>query len=1064
MRLSFFILLGAFLLSFAMQAQNCPPPTLVQEIFVFPTEAQFQLSLTEAINGSAEIVPQGEPFSNAVSAVIFANKVRFIGLNPNTTYDWRARATCNIGGQSDWSVVYTFTTPPPCPPIPVIPLDSVIQLTFPASSNPNIGYSLCEVPTQGKGYMFRYLVTVSGDYWLTIPSASGGPVRTGIKVDSSDFCRGNLNCYSGLSEQGTNIFFSALAGQQIVLGFTGPASAATRSFRLRYAPCGEPAQFFIDTIKPNQVRIYAFAPAMDIEIKAEQDTFTGVPEYVHLVGPVTLGNLQPGTSYHWRGRNNCGTAVSSWVNGPGFTTPYFCDNIPWLKCDSIYAGFPAGLGRQRISRYRPDVSYNFVLTSTNGGTGNNALTVALRDSALGDCFSPAWPLDAWPVFACCGSVPDTISLGYVEAGKTYYVYVNKGNEQPSDATLRWNCPSACPAPGQLFSSLANPTSVTLQWHNNELSPNWEIELTPATVPFSGSSQYSGTGSTYLVPGLQLATEYHWRIRNVCAGPGAGEWSETASFYMPQDCADAIEISLENTSSAYSLPGFSLLATCTDFNQGAERFYRFTPTENGDYLLNSFAPNVSYAIKPLGGNCAEAAGWTCIGSDFSSDQNDTWSLGPLVLGQTYLIAVDYPAYPGLPGALSNFVLTHPVTCPAPDGLSVSNIQAHAVQLGWNGQTNHNNWEIEVQLNDGSPFTGTPNYFSNQTDLAINGLLANTRYKFQIRAQCGFYGQSLWSGAGGFTTLLDCNEYPPLACGQLQTLHFEAGIGSLGSLPTCPDNLIGKEEIVQFTTDASTRYIFLPGQHAYIGFYLKNTADGDCNELYGWTCVGNSDSTVIMLNNLTPGATYYLLCRRHETFGADSLRLGLYCSFPCVAPVDPQTTIISGGAQALVKWDGGNGSWNYEVALQYPDGSEQTKSGLHWTLDGQNLLDWFSVQSNDIYAWRVRAVCSTGDTTVWTPYSYFRLPLCTGAKMLGCYDTVVTAAELPTRYAYYDFCSGNTLVGQQRLFYLVTQPGGTFKLHLNLGIGVAAQYAISDNVGVICGNGTGVPAALWPAILY
>ena len=1053
---SFFALALLYLPLTAAIAQNCPPPAVAQAIYIFPTEAQYTLTLTEANLGWAELAPQGQPFDSAVTGPIVNNRVYFHPLLPNTTYQWRARANCNIGGLSDWSPVYTFTTPPPCPLTVAIPLDTVITITFPAAPNPNIGHTLCEVPTRGDGYVFSYPVTVSGDYRLTILEASGGHVRTGIAFGTTNFCRGTINCLTPFSDPGIIDLFPANAGEQLVLAFSAsPGVMATRRIRLSYSPCGTPGQLYIDTIKPDLVRVFAFSAAMDVEIKLDRDSFTGLPDYVHITGPVTLANLTPGASYHWRGRGNCGTTVSPWLEGPGFTTPHLCDSIPRLRCDSTYAGFPAGAGRQKMFRYRPTVSHEMRLTTTGAGTGNNTLSVALRDSTLGDCFSSDWPVDAWSFFACCGNVPDTLSMGYVEAGKTYYVYANKNNLDPLAATLRWSCPSACPAPGKLTSALSTATAVILQWHNNERTENWEIELRTDPGQFTGIPQFSGTGSNYTATGLLLGTHYYWRIRNVCGGAGSGEWSKRAEFYTPLDCAEAIEIVPDNTNSTFSLPGFSLLNTCPDFSGGVERYYRFTPTENGEYLIRSFSPHVSFSYKPLTADCGAATGWICLGADLPFDQADTWSFGPLVVGQPYLIAVDYPPYAEQPSVLSNFILLHPTPCPAPAGFSVNDVTAHTVQLGWASQASQLSWEIEVQPNNGTAFTGIPNYFSTQNSGTITGLLAATRYKFQVRARCGALGQSYWSGTGFFVTLPDCTAYPLLSCEQEVTLHFAAGEGYWGNLPNCPQYLTGREEIVQFTANAPTHYIFLPGLGAYAGFYLKNAAGSVCAETTGWQCVGNSDSTLLTLPNLTPGATYYLLCKRRETFSPDSLRLSLHCTLPCVAPRDPQTVILPGGSWVLAKWDGGNGPWTYQVALRYPDGSELTQSNVAWNYDGRNLLEWFTVNNSAIHAWRVRTICHNGDTSAWTPYSRFRLPRCADAEVLPCHDTVVSSVDPANQYYYNNVCDGNTEFGQQRVYRLVTPSGGDVTLRLDLGGHTQVRYALSENMGTNCGASTNWP---------
>ena len=1031
-------------------AQNCPPPVVAQEVYVFPYEAQYTFTLTGATGGLAELVKQGQPFDSAVAMAIFDNKVYFQFLMPNTTYNWRARAYCNSGGLSDWTAVFTFTTPPPCPTATVMPFDTTITLTFPASPDPNIGYYNCGL-THGAGYVFTFVAPFNSDYVLSVVDASGGNVQTGVSYLEEDYCRGATNCLSVTSEAGLNAYLPVInAGNHLTFVFSAAQGVtATRRIRLHYGTC-YPPQLVVDTLKPTFARVYGTTAHVDLELIAETDTFTGVPDYTNVSGLVTFQNLMPGTSYRWRGRTNCGGDFSAWVNGPGFSTPYDCDSIPLLKCDSVYGGFAAGVGRQKMLRYRPARSHQLVfIYNIPANPINLTMTVAVRDSALAACFDPNWQVAAWPTYFCCRSGADTLLLGYVEAGKTYYLYANKADDTTTLAgTLRWLCPSACPAPGNLHSTVVAANAATLYWQNNGATTNWEIEVQPGGASFTGTPQYSGSGNSFTVTQLLLDTLYNWRVRSICAGEGTGEWSGIHNFHTPMDCANAVEVTCALAVGAVNFPSFSQLNNCPGASEGTERFFRFTPPYSGEYFLQSFQSQyVGFSFKALTGDCAVNTGWTCLGQG-----SNTWPMGQLTGGQTYLIALDFPSYADFPDLQAYFGIVCPISCLAPTDLFNSNLAATSVQLNWTAQPNQVSWEIEIQP-IGTAFTNVANYFSNQNNLLVSNLLATTAYHWRVRGNCGAFGQSNWSETKNFLTLPDCNAYTPLACEDEVTLYFPEGEGYWTDLPDCSQHITGRERIVQFTATAMTQYVFLPGLGAYSGFYLKNAASGPCAETAGWQCVGNSDSVLITLPNLTPGATYYLLCKRREIYGTDSVRLSLHCT-PCVAPRDPETEILYNGTWLKAKWDGGNGPWTYQVALRYPDGSEQTHSGAVWNYDGHNLLDWFTVNTSDIYAWRVRSICNNGDTSAWTPYSRFRLPLCAGSEILPCHDTLVSSVGAPDQYFYYNVCNGKTEFGQQRIFRLVAQPGGDFQLRLDLNNNSTVHYALSGNVGSSCG------AAEWP----
>ena len=1043
--------MALFLFVKTIAAQNCPPPANPQAIYVFPYEAYYSFTLSGATSGWAEIVPQGQPFDNPVTMAIFDSRVYFQSLTPGTTYTWRARSYCTNGGLSDWTQVYTFTTPPPCPPTTAMPFDSDITLTFPAPSNPNISYYNCGALTNGSGYVFTYVAPLPGNYRLTILESNGGAVQMGTRqIESGDYCRESLNCVSANSEAGVfTEFYGVGAGSRLIVGFSAAQGVnAVRKVRLTYTPCPTLPTFAlaVDTIRPNSVRLFSAASQTDIEVIPDAETFSGVPDVANVTGFVTFDNLTPGTRYRWRGRNNCGVTAGEWVEGPVFTTSYACDSIPPLRCDSLYPGFLSGVGTQKIFRYRPTYSHELLVTYQFSDDPQYAMTLAVRDSALADCFDPNWTVNAWPTYLCCRNDTATLHLGYLEAGKTYYLYADKYVQDAMPGRIKWHCASACPAPGNLTSTVTGTDAATLHWHNNEATAQWQMELQTDPFAFTGTPQFGGTGDMFTATNLLADTLYYWRVRNICAGNGAGEWSDMRSFHTPVNCADAPVVTCGVPVQAMNFESYSSLDMCPGDGAGTERFYRFTPDFSGEYLLQSFeSQSVGRAIKVWTPDCAANTGWTCI-----ENSSPTSSMGVLTGGQTYLIMLDFPNYADYPDLNISFVILCPTACSEPTDLS-ADLTSGSVQLNWTGQPNQVGWEIEIQP-VGTSFTGAPNYFSNQNSLVLSTLATSTPYQWRVRGVCGALGTSYWTTGANFLTLPNCNAYPTLGCEQEITLHFQEGQGYWSSLPACTDGMFGQEQILQFTTDGPTRYIVLPGQSSYFGFYLKKAGSSACEDVNDWQCVGNNlNSGFIELNNLTPGATYYLLCKKQWYSPADSLRLSFHCSFSCPVPDDPKMTILGfpGPSYAInVQWDGANGPWVYQVGLHKPDGSELLHNEPNWSSGGFSLLDWFPVNTSDIYGWRVRRICNNGDTSAWTPYTRFRLPLCSGAIDLPCNDTLIITNATADRYHYFDICSNESRIGQQHIYRLPQQPAGTFSLKIDFNNGLPVPWAVSQDLGSSC----------------
>jgi hypothetical protein len=89
------------------------------------------------------------------------------------------------------------------------------------------------------------------------------------------------------------------------------------------------------------------------------------------------------------------------------------------------------------------------------------------------------------------------------------------------------------------------------------------------------------------------------------------------------------------------------------------------------------------------------------------------------------------------------------CPAPSNLSANNIKLNAADLSWTENGVATSWDIELG-EYGFAHSGTPTQSSVSNPYTYEGLLANKKYSWYVRANCGEGIHSSWVGPYDFTT--------------------------------------------------------------------------------------------------------------------------------------------------------------------------------------------------------------------------------------------------------------------------------------------------------------------------
>ncbi|MCH2196701.1 fibronectin type III domain-containing protein [Kordia sp.] len=99
----------------------------------------------------------------------------------------------------------------------------------------------------------------------------------------------------------------------------------------------------------------------------------------------------------------------------------------------------------------------------------------------------------------------------------------------------------------------------------------------------------------------------------------------------------------------------------------------------------------------------------------------------------------------------FAFTTLETCPAPSGLTATNIMETTADLGWTENGTATSWNIElVDITAGGTATGTASATGVMNPYMATGLVGDNNYEFYVQADCGPDGVSAWAGPFAFAT--------------------------------------------------------------------------------------------------------------------------------------------------------------------------------------------------------------------------------------------------------------------------------------------------------------------------
>lgn len=329
----------------------------------------------------------------------------------------------------------------------------------------------------------------------------------------------------------------------------------------------------------------------------------------------------------------------------------------------------------------------------------------------------------------------------------------------------------CFDPSNLTATGITHAEALLNWTASG-SSSWEVEVYPATgSPTGTGTVYSGTlpfqATTITSNGVSLDqnTAYKYRVRVVCPN-SLSDWveGEFTTLRTGLACNAPITISslpytttdhTGNYADNYDISQMTACAgTVTNFMQGNDVFYTYTPTADGTINIR-LTPSATHSGIFVYATCP-GTGVACVDGVANTNNNIRNLNVQVTAGVQYIIVL----------SSSNTTQTYGYTlviqetfCTAPAMPTVNGITQTGANFSWAAGT-ATAWEVFVQA-EGLPVPSVAGALTtiNTDSPSPIVLTPNTSYDMYVRADCGTGGNmSSWIGPLNFRTLCDGFSVP------------------------------------------------------------------------------------------------------------------------------------------------------------------------------------------------------------------------------------------------------------------------------------------------------------------
>ncbi len=599
---------------------------------------------TRLPNGTWMDVPGG-PFTST--------SVTVGGFNPNTTYEWRVRSNCSGGQTSSWTVAVSFTTNTASCSAP-----SWLYTTNITQTTATFDWS----PVSGAiSYSIQW--RLAGGTWYNL---SGGPWTStwlnvgGFEPGTAYEWRVRSNCYNGVTSPWSN------GASFTTLGTTC------------YTPTGTHTTYITETAAMFNWTPVSGAESYSVQIRLPNGTWSFIPGSPFINTPATVNGLNPGTTYEWRVRANCGYGNHSYWSSP----------VSFITSGSIACNIPNWLYTTNITQ--TTVTFHW---SSCGGAMSYSVQWRLAGGIWYDLSGGPWTVN-W------------LNVGGFQPGTSYEWRVR--SNCPNGVSSPWSIPcsfttlgATCYTPTGTYTSYITETAAMFNWTPVPGAQSYSVQMRipNGTWSFVPVSPFINTPVT--VNGLNPGTTYEWRVQANCGYGTYSYWTTGVIF------------TTVGTSSLCNAPTGLLT---TNITETTATFNWFPVSGAQSYSLQIRQPNEAWIDVP-GGPHTETSitvygfvpnttyEWR-VRSNCSAGQVSNWT-----------VAIVFTA-----GGSSSL-------CNAPAGLSTTNITGTTATFNWSPVSGALSYSLQIRQPN-EAWIDVPGGPHTETTITVYGFVPNTTYEWRV----------------------------------------------------------------------------------------------------------------------------------------------------------------------------------------------------------------------------------------------------------------------------------------------------------------------------------------------
>lgn len=313
-----------------------------------------------------------------------------------------------------------------------------------------------------------------------------------------------------------------------------------------------------------------------------------------------------------------------------------------------------------------------------------------------------WHEGAVQLPACAGSIKNIAFRGFNNSGSGVILYLD--DIIFSDTLAHYVCPQPT-----LLSTTSGVDSIVVEW--SALGDSSEVAITQGAWTPDALSTTCPTG-TYTFNHLQHSTEYHIGIRSLCNNGTVSDWTVLTVSTDAIPCFAVEDVSVTNISFREVTLGWHPVSSESTWQIQLSSYGDTTNIQTSDtvVIIDGLVHGAEYAVRvrPLCGPQADIPGDWSVDVEFSTPD-----------------------------------------CPAPSGITVSNVSANSATVAWTAPDNTFEWNLSwgtegFSLGEGILLTVSENPYT------ITGLEANTAYDVYVATMCQPGVTSIWSNRYQFTT--------------------------------------------------------------------------------------------------------------------------------------------------------------------------------------------------------------------------------------------------------------------------------------------------------------------------